>query len=148
MKIKNLKALGLACTVLGMALEKRDKFRTYGGQMRSGSEWVITIPENLRCYEIGVVRTPDGSYDLLYDAYNGGLGMSQKAGGAQLQGLLKEYNRQCALTSPDIRQLLGMGATEETQDLESGERVIVLTIDGQAEERVNEWLNGLTEVGV
>ena len=96
LQIMDLDALGEACTELGLELRLGQKqFRWWGRSVGDYAlpegfkaselgkcEHAISIPDDNKAYEIGVVPRRDGKpgYALLWDFFAGGYGMEAKVG--------------------------------------------------------------------
>lgn len=83
----------LQVAVAALGLEYREgqrSFRRYHGT--DNCEDAIRIPNNNKAYEIGVVSKKDGSgYELLWDNFMGGYGLTDKVG-EDGKKLYDEYN--------------------------------------------------------
>ncbi len=66
-QIKDIAALNLACTEMGLKLITNTKARGYNQEMRNG-EFVIQLKGP---YDIAVNKQPDGTFGLTTDWWNG-----------------------------------------------------------------------------
>ena len=109
--VTDLDALTKGCKMLGLTIEKRSHWRWFGSwvddyhateaaynfginpsEYGKCAEYVITIPGDNHCYEIGVVPRPDGNgWMLVYDFFSGGHGMGEKVGGQKCGKLKQAY---------------------------------------------------------
>ena len=110
--VTSIQDLEAACKMCGLVLETRTEWRWVGRWFNDYSakdaafhfgikpeeygkcaEYVITIPGNNTCYEIGVVPRRDGKegYLLAYDFIGGGRGMDEHIGGKDGKKLEHAY---------------------------------------------------------
>lgn len=123
--IKDLESLKKACQVLGVNWNEGKKtYAWYGRHVGSEPipfgfqqedlgkcEHVISVPKV--GYEVGVVRTPDGSgYTLLYDFYGPGQGLLHKFG----KGLVNLVDRYTAETLKKQARMRGYSCKETIKD--------------------------------
>ncbi len=136
LQIKDLAALEKACKQLGLELVRDQKtYRWFGrsvgdyplpegftAQDLGKCDHAIRIPGDSRAYEIGVVKRKDGKpgYQLLWDFWAGGHGMTQKVGGNQAVKLQNEYAAAVA-----VKHYVSQGYRVQRQVKEDGR--IVLT---------------------
>lgn len=111
-EVKDLEALKLACEKLGLKLNIGQK--TYKWYGRSVGDYplpagmtekdlgkcthAISIPDNSRAYEIGVIEQKDGTFRLVWDFYQGGFGL-QPIVGNDCKTLVGEYTIEVAKTA-------------------------------------------------
>lgn len=89
MQIDDLEALADAARACGLELRRNQRtFKTYAGK-QTACDAAIVLPGSEAAYEIGVTRA-GRKYELNFDDYAGGKGMTEKAGKA-CRKLLVEY---------------------------------------------------------
>ncbi len=93
-EISDLNALDQACKDLGVKLMKNQKtFRHFASQ--SGKcEHAISLPNNNKAYEIGVVKNGT-KFGLKWDEWAGGYGMVEKVGTGAMK-LVDHYGAEVA----------------------------------------------------
>lgn len=131
--IYDLSCLEKACADLGLKFVwDQHTHRWYGRWMNDYSEsdaaylngvtpdmygkclHAITIPGNKTCYEVGVVKNPQGDgYLLLFDFWSGGLGMGEKVGGKDMGKLLAHYAKYVQIQEA---QAQGYGVSEKVDE--------------------------------
>lgn len=85
-QIRDMQALGLACSELRLKLVQNGIARGYGSQTKQ-AEWVIKLPEPCP-YDIALERNPDGTFTLVTDWY---LGHVAKLVGENFKKLVQLY---------------------------------------------------------
>lgn len=103
--ITDLAALAAAAKILGMELSKAETYKWFGSHVGDfplpdgftaqdigQCEYKLTIKDNDKAYEVGVVKRRDGKpgYTLLWDFWQGGYGL-QDVVGKDAQNLKQEY---------------------------------------------------------
>lgn len=89
----DINALRMACTHMGLKLDKRSTYSSYNGRIESGATWVISIADEVRkaalarqygyaAHEIGVIADPDnpGMFKIAMDPYRSGMGICEITG--------------------------------------------------------------------
>ncbi|MCC7421813.1 MAG: DUF1257 domain-containing protein [Planctomycetaceae bacterium] len=121
LEIKDLDALELACTRIGVELVRgQERFKNYNGR-RSPCNHAIRVPGNHKAYEIGVRETEGGKFELAFDLFQGGHGL-QKFVGRGCNNLKQAYAVEVAKKQA-LRQ--GFRVAEKKQD--NGSIRLVLT---------------------
>lgn len=90
-QVFNLETLAQASEQLGLEFVHGQRtFRSYFDRTKERCDHAIRVPGNSAAYEVGVKAQADGSFQLLFDDWNGGFGLLEKIGqGAGL--LLQRY---------------------------------------------------------
>lgn len=110
--ITDLICLGQAGDQLNLQLNQyANQFRSYGGEMHKCSG-KLSLHDKADAYEVGIEKNKDGTYNLLYDSYQGGKGL-MKAIGKDAVKLRDEYNAAVAIKTL-ARQ--GMRAVRQVQN--------------------------------
>lgn len=105
LEINDLLALMTAAEMCGMTMKKKSSYRWWGYSVGDfplpegftekdlgKCDYALTVKDNPDAYEVGVVPRRDGKpgYALLFDFYNGGLGLVDKIG-ENASNLKREY---------------------------------------------------------
>ena len=81
-KVEHKTALDRAASRLGCAVDwSASKFRSFGGRQYDcqGKVYVLN-PDNDSCYEVGLIRQGDGTYQMSMDNWDEGKGLCTKVG--------------------------------------------------------------------
>jgi hypothetical protein len=130
LKVMNLTTLHQAMQRFGLERREQQSYRWYGywdgnaASLPDGvpatelgqCDFAYGLPNKPNAYEIGVRQKTDGSYQLLWDDYNQGYGLTNAIG---IDGckLISEYE---ALTYTDL--MTGLGYEMQEQTLADGTR--------------------------
>lgn len=98
-EIKDLQALHQACEDLGLVFnEGQNTYKWYGQPKRC--DHAISLKNNSRAYEIGVIDKKDGTYEFEFDFWQGGYGI-QDAVGANCDLLKNTYTNHAAYNAAE-----------------------------------------------
>lgn len=104
-RVRDLEAMKLAAAECGLEFrEGQQTYKWYGRwvgdyKMPAGMtkeqlgkcDHALSVVGNSGAYEIGLVQTEDGEYQLLYDFWSGGYGLEQKVG-KRCEKLMQAYS--------------------------------------------------------
>jgi hypothetical protein len=137
-QIKSLTALESAARTCGLELRKQNTYKWYGrsvgdyplpegvtADQLGKCDYALAIPGNSHAYEVGVMTNPDGTFNLLWDFWQGGFGL-QAAIGNDGNRLITEYTLEAA---QEAAQSQGWYTERETESLKIYHPDGLITVD-------------------